>query len=306
MKSSLIPLVALLSFTLACSSTERAAANLAATAAQDVPQQVPQQKLAETRTVGFSDLDRTGVPAEPVERKIIRNADITIEVASTTDAQHRVTSIAESHGGFVVTSEAKQRESADPSQRSVDIKLVVRVPSTEFGLALEEIKKLATNTPQEQVSGQDVTEEFIDLEARIKSQKALEVQFLGIMRQATKVEDALEVQRQLAEVRTEIERLEGRKRFLENRASLSTITVQIQAPKPILAVTGTTFGQDLREAFSESIGVASDIVLFLIRFLIVMTPVALFVLLPAGLAIRFLVRRAHRIRLAQSLAAQTE
>ena len=85
-----------------------------------------------------------------------------------------MTSIAEAHGGFVVTSEAKQRQSVDPAQRTTDFKLVVRVPENQFGVALDEIKKLATNVPEEKATGQDVTEEFIDLEARIKTQKALE------------------------------------------------------------------------------------------------------------------------------------
>ena len=105
---------------------------------------------------------------------------------------------------------------------------------------------------QEKITGQDVTEEFIDLEARIKTQKALELQFLEIMKQAHKVEDALEVQRQIAEVRTEIEKLEGRKRFLENRASLSTITVSLQSPTAIVVNT-SGFGRNMREAVADSV-----------------------------------------------------
>ena len=256
----------------------------------------------QTEKVSLTQLDKSGETTEAADRKIIRNAEITIEVPSTTDAQHQVTSIAETHGGFVVTSEAKQRESNDPAQRTLDIKLVVRVPSNQFGRAFDEIKKLAGNTPSENVTSQDVTEDFIDLEARIKTQKALEVQFLEIMRQANKIADALEVQRQIAEVRTDIEKLEGRKRFLENRSSLSTINVNIQTPKPVIAVTETGFRQSLREAVSDSISLASDLVLFFARFLIMMVPVALFVLLPSGLMIRYLWRRAKRMRLAQALA----
>jgi hypothetical protein len=123
------------------------------------------------------------------------------------------------------------------------------------------------------------------------------------MRQATKIEDALEVQRQIAEVRTDIEQLEGRRRFLENRSSLSTINVNIRAPKPVIAVTQTGFRHSLREAVSDSVSMASDMVLFFARFLIVMAPVFLFVLLPSGLVIRYLMRRAKRMRLAQALAA---
>ena len=307
MKSPIILLLALLSFSLSCSrggadsrslsvSTQKVAEQV------ETPAAAPQRPDGVQQKVALTEVDKVGATAEALERKIIRNAEITMEVASTTDTQHKVTSIAESNGGFVVTSEAKQRENVDPAQRTLDIKLVVRVPSPQFGVAFDEIKKLASNMPQENVTGQDVTEEFIDLEARIKTQKALELQFLEIMRGANKVADALEVQRQIAGVRTDIEMLEGRKRFLENRASLSTITVNIEAPKPAIAVTVPGFGQNLRDAVSESIGIASDLVLFFTRFAIVMMPILIFVVLPSGLVARYLVRRARRMRMAQALA----
>jgi hypothetical protein len=122
------------------------------------------------------------------------------------------------------------------------------------------------------------------------------------MRQANKIADALEVQRQIAEVRTEIEKLEGRKRFLENRSSLSTINVNIQTPKPVIAITQTGFGHSLREAVSDSISLASDMVLFFARSVIMMLPVFVFVFLPLGLMGRYLIRRAKRMRLAQALS----
>jgi len=313
MKSPLILLLALLSFSLSCSSSQEFSAqkDVAQPAVATKPESSAQVATrapaaqfydSQTEKVSLSEVDKAESTTEAADRKIIRNADITIEVPSTTDAQHRVTSIAEAHGGFVVTSEAKQRESNDPAQRTLDIKLVVRVPSNQFGNAFDEIKQLAGNTPAEQVTSQDVTEDFIDLEARIKTQKALEVQFLEIMRQAHKIEDALEVQRQIAEVRTEIEKLEGRKRFLENRSSLSTINVNIQTPKPVITVTQSGFGHSLREAVSDSITLASDMVLFFARFLIMMVPVLLFVFLPIGLGVRYVIRRAKRVRLAQALA----
>ena len=306
MRSPIILLVALLSFSLSCSSAQRMSADTIAQKKE--VQSVATEPVKDERSfdraekVALTQLDKAGETTEAADRKIIRNAEITIEVPSTTDAQHQVASIAETHGGFVVTSEAKQRESNDPAQRTLDIKLVVRVPSNQFGRAFDEIKKLAGNTPSENVTSQDVTEDFIDLEARIKTQKALEVQFLEIMRQANKIADALEVQRQIAEVRTDIEKLEGRKRFLENRSSLSTINVNIQTPKPVITVTQSGFGHSLREAVSDSITLASDMVLFFARFLIMMVPVFLFVFLPIGLGIRYVVRRAKRMRLAQALA----
>ena len=310
MKSPIILLLALLCFSMSCSSGGNQAAQSYADAtakqgeAKDTAKFSTAQSVQQEK-VSLTDVDKAQLTAEAVERKIIRNAEITMEVPSTTDTQHRVASIADANGGFVVTSESKQRESADPAQRTLDIKLVVRVPSTRFGATFDDIKKLASNTPQENVSAQDVTEEFIDLEARIKTQKALEVQFLEIMRQAYKVADALEVQSQIAEVRTEIEKLEGRKRFLENRASLSTIVVNIQAPKPVIAVTVPGFGQSVREAVSDSIGMASDMVLFFTRFAILMVPILIFVGLPLGFVVRYLTRRAKRVRMAHALATPT-
>ena len=205
-------------------------------------------------------------------------------------------------GGFVVTSEARQRQDAEPAKRTLDIKLVIRVPSGQFNSALEQIEKLATNLPERNVTGQDVTEEFIDLEARIKTQKALELQFLDIMKQARKVDDALEVQRQIADVRTEIEKLEGRKRFLESKSSLSTITVNIHTPTPIV-VSASGFTHTIREALSDSIDVATGIVLFVLRFAIVMTPVFVLLILPAAWIALYFRRRARRMRLARALAA---
>jgi hypothetical protein len=262
------------------------------------------QQDANYQEISLNQADTAASSAEAADRKIIRNANLTLEVNSTTQAQQKVTSIAEMHGGFVVTSEAKQRESAQPENRTLDIKLVVRVPSNRFGSALDAIRGLATTVREDNVAGQDVTEEFIDLEARIRTQKALELQFLEIMKQARKVEDALEVQRQIADVRTDIEKLEGRKRFLENRAALSTITVNLETPK-MIAVNTTGFGRSLRESVSEGVDLGSAILLFLVRFVIFMVPVTVFLLLPLGLLFRYFVKRAKRMRLAEQLSVAT-
>ena len=264
-----------------------------------------QEGRVQFKQVSLAEGEKAEETSAAADRKIIRNADLTMEVSSTTDTQHRIASIAESHGGFVVTSEAKQRDSKEPAQRTLDIKLVVRIPENSFGSALDQIRGLTSNLTEEKVTGQDVTEEFIDLEARIRTQKALEAQFLQIMRQTGKIVDALEVQRQIAEVRSDIERLEGRKRFLENRSSLSTITVNIVAAKPMVVVPTSGFRQSVRDAVSDSVDVGSGIVLFFVRFLIVMIPISVFLLLPGGLLLRYFIRRAKRMRLAEALSAPT-
>ena len=172
------------------------------------------------------------------------------------------------------------------------------MPSERFGPVIDQIRGLAHTLREESLTGNDVTEEFIDLEARIRTQRALEVQFLEIMKQAKNVEDALEVQRQIADVRTDIEKLEGRKRFLENRSSLSTITVNLEAPRQIVVNT-TSFGRSLRESVSDGVDLGSAILLFLVRAGIILVPITIFLLLPMGLLFRYFVRRAQRMRLAE-------
>jgi len=255
--------------------------------------------------VSLKQVDQSQSVTEAVERKIIKDAELTLEVPSPTDAQHKVTAIAESQNGFVVTSESKQRPVSDDSQRLWDITLVLRVPSAQFGSVLDQVRAISNVVTQEKQTGQDVTEEFIDLEARIRTQKALETQFLEIMKQAHKVEEALEVQRQIAEVRSEIEKLEGRKRFLENRSSLSTITVNLKQTGTGIVVNTSGFGRRIKDAVSEGIDLAGSIILFLIQFVIVMMPIFVLLILPLGLLLRYFVRRARRYKLAREIAGET-
>ena len=256
---------------------------------------------AYAQVVSLSDATSAQAATLAAERKIIRNGELTLETESPTDGQRRITAIAESLGGFVVTSEFKQNTAqAKPSQ---SVTVVARVPSSQFNAALDQIHALAGKVIQEKVSGQDVSEEYLDTEARIRTKKALEAQFLEIMKQAKKVSDALEVQNELASVRTEIERLEGRRRFLENQSALSTITINLQLPAPVVATTSSGFGHDIKQAFGDAIDIAAAIILFLIRAVIVLAPLVLIFGLPAWFIWR-LARR--RIRLNDKPASIVE
>lgn len=225
------------------------------------------------------------------ERKIIRNCDLTLETDSPSDGHRKITSIAEQHGGFVVTSEFKHNDGVGQTKPTQTVTVVARVPASQFGSALEQIRSAGNCVVQEKVSGQDVSEEYLDLEARIRTKKALEAQFLEIMKQARKVSDALEVQSQLADVRTEIERLEGKRRFLENQSALSTITVTLQMPQPIIAATTSGFGSSIKRSFGDAVDVAASIILFLIQAVIVLAPIAVLLGLPAWLGWRTVRRR---------------
>jgi len=295
------------------SSQERSAVISGTAKSDNSVQKAPEQPRAarsqlesSLQPVSLNEVDEAETVAQAVERKIIRNANLTLELASPIENQRKIFSIAESHGGFVVTSEMAQEATDGKSKPQMSVNLVVRVPSSQFDQVVEEIRQVGNRIIQEKRTGQDVSEEFIDLEARIKNQKALENQFLEIMKRAGKVADALEVQTQLADVRTEIEKLEGRKRFLENQASLSTITVTLQTPTQIVTAVG--FWYNVRSAFADGVDVAAAIILFLIRAIIALFPVLVLIVLPVALIAKFGVKVVRRRRASEpaTVAATNE
>jgi hypothetical protein len=228
----------------------------------------------------------------PAQRKIIRNATLTLEADDPARDVQRVASVAEARGGFVVNSESRQQGGAKGSKTYEVYTVEMRVPAAQFDAALADIRAAAGAVTAQKITGKDVTEEYIDVEARLRTQQALEAQLLEIMKRASAVSDAVAVQREMANVRTEIERLEGRRRFLENQSSLSTISVTLQPPAPLVSTTG--FFRSVGVAFGEGVDFAAAVTLFLIRAALALLPVALFIGLPAYLLLRFLVRRLRR------------
>lgn len=299
--TTLLLLVFLLVGLIGCQTTQKRAASQTdatsrvADANEDLSvakQQTHLRSEASSQNVSLTQADSANAASQAVTRKIIRNGNLTIEVSSPTETQSRIFSIAETRGGFVVTSEMSQQDTNDKSKPTQSVTLVVRVPALQFEQAMTEIRSGATRVLQDKRTGQDVTEEFIDLEARIKNQRALEGQFLEIMKRANKVEEALDVQRQLAEVRTEIEKIEGRRRFLENQATLSTINVTLQTPTQIVNATGFWYG--IRSAFSDGVEAAAAIILALIRVVVALLPILILIVLPGALIARFFVKRFRR------------
>jgi hypothetical protein len=224
-------------------------------------------------------------------RKIIRNAELTLEADSPEASLQKITTIAEGKGGFVVES---QESSSDVRTTEHDtVTMTVRVPAEKFNETLDEIRRSANRVIVENVKGEDVTEEFIDIEARLKAEKALEEQFLEIMKRANSVDDALNVQRQLADVRGEIEKIEGRKRFLENQSSLSTIKVKLQTPT-VFSASSTGFFYRLAQSFSTGFDFALNFVLALVTFIVAILPFAVIIGLPGYFIVRYFWRRQTR------------
>jgi uncharacterized repeat protein (TIGR01451 family) len=162
--------------------------------------------------------------------KVIRNGSLTLVVANMTSAVEGVEQIvAGIPGAFVASAEVRQANDLLPTT------LTLRVPAHAFDQAMAGLRALAHEVLSEQTVARDVTEEYTDVDARLRNLQAAETQLLTLLEQADSVDDLLKVERRLAEVRQEIERLQGRLNVLDDRIALATILVQLHGP-PDLSV----------------------------------------------------------------------
>jgi len=115
----------------------------------------------------------------------------------------------------------------------------IRVPDDRFESVLAELRDLAVRVTSESTSSQDVTEEYVDLESRLKNAEATESQYLALLEKAEDVEDILSIYESLSHVRSEIEQIKGRMQYLERTSSMSLISVYLKpaaTAKPLVRV----------------------------------------------------------------------
>lgn len=213
---------------------------------------------------------------------VIKTADVRVEVPSEDlrESIQRVEQTAGRYGGFVLST------SVDNSRSSGGV-VVIRIPSEDFELALRDVKGVGDVTG-ENVSGKDVSQEFIDLEARIRNLEAQEAVLLQLMEKATTIAETINVQNNLSGIQLEIERLRGRLNFLEDRTSLGTISVAIVeagAPAPGEA---NAFSQAWDTAVDLLEGIGAGAIILTIGVLLPLSVVA---------AVGFLIFKALRPRL---------
>lgn len=152
-------------------------------------------------------------------QKIIRTADLMFESADMAATAKKIKTSAAKY------SAQAQSDSENNNDGSVSRTLTLRVPSKNFDALISDIANGVSYFDRREISAQDVTEEYIDVEARIKAKKSLEARYLELLKRANKVSEMLEIEKQLAEIREEIEVQEGHLRYMQSRIAMSTVTV---------------------------------------------------------------------------------
>ncbi|MDF3064634.1 MAG: hypothetical protein K0R38_235 [Polyangiaceae bacterium] len=227
-------------------------------------------------------------------RKVIRSAELRMEVASPSDAEAKVSELVERLGGYVASSEHQAVSGAE--RRAV---FSLRVPSARLEEALRELKKLSVGPQDEKIGSDDVTDEYIDVGARVANQIALEKQLVQILGQATNVDQAIKVHHELSSVRTEIDRLQGRLRFLETESALAKVTLTLLPQPQVLATAPATFWDQLRDATWQSVqnarAIALGAVLLAVQVAGVLVPLAALLAGPLTLLLWWRRRRYQRL-----------
>jgi hypothetical protein len=225
------------------------------------------------------------VPAQPepaMPSMMIRTGYATVEVSKIDTAVIQVRALAAKYGGYITNS-----SSSGGRDQVRAAMLEIRIPAPRYDEAVAALASIG-RVESTQTNAQDVGEEFVDVTARVENARKLEARLVELLANRTgRLQDVLSVERELSRVRTEIDQLEGRIRYLKNRVALSTLTVNLHEPQPLIGNTPgeNPIGAAVRKAWKNFVGFFAS----LIASLGVLVPLA-----AIGAVIWFLIRKKVR------------
>jgi len=218
-----IPLLLVLALTLtaACAS-----AGVPSMPSPSIP--APSEEWADEATEKY--VEEQGYPGREIpvdlniERKIVKSGRISLEVESVVTAMDEIASIADELGGYVVSSDKYETDEGPSANMNI------RIPVDKFDQAFDRLRQLAIDVPHESTDSIDVTEEYVDLQARLRNLEATESQYLALLERAETVEDTIRVWQELSNIRGQIEQIEGRMKYLERTSDMSFIQISLSEP----------------------------------------------------------------------------
>jgi len=159
-------------------------------------------------------------PSETNPQKIIKESYLRFETQDLEKTYQQIKNTIQKNNGFI------QDDNSNKSYGTVTRHLIIRIPTNNFQNVIDSISENVEYFDNKRISAKDVTEEFIDLEARLKAKQTLEKRYLELLSKANNVKEILEIERALLNIREEIESKQGRLKYLQNRVSLSTLDIE--------------------------------------------------------------------------------
>jgi hypothetical protein len=167
-------------------------------------------------------------PLGETPQKLVQTAEMHLQVADVSKAIENLRSMAAQANGYVDASSISGQESDSPFAE-----VTLRVPAGQLRAAMEGMRSLSTRVETEEVKTEDVTRQFVDLDARLRNMRAEEARYLEILKRASTVKDTLDVTHNLAEVRAHIEQAQGEMNLLNRQVDLSLIHVSLRRDTPV-------------------------------------------------------------------------
>ncbi len=187
-------------------------------------------------------------PAENVMRgMIIRNANISMQVNNINSAMEKISQLAENSGGYVVSSNVTQNNDI---AGNTSANISIRVPAQGLNNALSALKSLATQVIQESITGEDITQQFVDLQSQLSNLQTAKEQLSKIMASATKTSDVLSVFKQLSDIQGQIDVIQGQIKYFKESVAYSLININLSM-NPIIQ-TAQQKQWKITEAFIDS------------------------------------------------------
>lgn len=206
---------------------------------------------------GFTDNITEKLQEEPTsitDRKLIKNGNVTFETTDLKATRSRINQLVKKHQAYF------SKESENEINNRINVHLTIRVPAKRFDSLLNDISQGVEKFDYKQVRIKDVTEEYLDTEARLKNKKELEQRYLQILKKAKNVKEILEVEKEIGKLREDIESAEGKLKYLKDQVSISTLEVSFYKE----VYTETAFGKKVKDSFTEGFGGLKSLFLFLI------------------------------------------
>ena len=185
------------------------------------PMPAPEMPSPERDEV-YKETGAGALPSTEEERMIVRTGEMSLVVEDVVDVRDEIAQLALSFDGYVVSSRIWGEE------QEMKGRISIRVPDEKFDQALAELRDLAVRVTSESTDSRDITEEYTDLESRLRNAEATESQYLALLEKATDVDDILKIYDALSRVGREIEQIKGRMQYLEQISSMSLISVHLE------------------------------------------------------------------------------
>lgn len=279
MKPGLFPLLIILVALTACGAPKAKAPNQEEF--MPIFAEVPPASMERSAASGVGIQDAAYTLQQPSqERLVIQNVDLTIVVADPKMKVESVAALANSMGGFVVSSNIYQSQTEN-GLPVPEASMTIRVPAEKLEEALTEIKSDAVEVRVENRSGQDVTKEYVDLKSRLRTYEEAEEQLRVILNEKTSPEEVLNVFNQMMYYREQIELVKGQMQYYEESAALSAIHLTMIAQEKVkpLEIGGWKLEGTTRDAVQTLINFVQGFVRFLIWVVIVVLPIGLIIFL---------------------------